>query len=152
MVEPLPGYWYHSLRTRPRDHLIPLAASNYTGKASLRVCAGVSSIRPDWDIKESSIIDVETDTLANILEPFPDLVNKCELCSIDVEGYEKQVLEGIDFKNFRPSVFVVEYYRFTQDGSYGGSLEQEWEYILFENGYKRVASTELNHIYQRVDN
>ena len=39
--------------------------------------------------------------------------SKIDLLSIDVEGHERQVLEGFDFNIYRPDVIVIEYLDFS---------------------------------------
>jgi FkbM family methyltransferase len=146
LIEPLPTFWYDLLRLRPGDHVSPLAASNVKGIARLRAADGSSSIRPDWSIAEHAEILVETDTLASILQAYPEVRQACRLCSIDVEGLELEVLEGIDWNSFHPAVFVVEYRKFESD-RLGVDLSSEWEPILLTHGYHRVGKTELNYIY-----
>jgi FkbM family methyltransferase len=146
LIEPYPGFWHRLLRLRPRDHLIPYACSDEDGYARLRICGTCSSIRPDWSIVEQSELMVETAKLSTILKDFPEIEANCNLCSIDVEGLEKQVLEGIDWDTFHPDVFCVEYLRFAPDKP-REDLSVEWESILLEHGYVRRETTPLNYIY-----
>lgn len=150
LIEPLPTYWYRLLRLRPRDRLLPIAVSNEKGFAQLRACESCSSIRPDWNIREHAQLIVETDTLANILADYPEIRDQCQLCSIDVEGWERQVLQGIDWKTFRPAVFVIEYRQF-HPAKLGADLSGDWELILDREGYRRVAETRLNYIYTNTE-
>jgi FkbM family methyltransferase len=148
LIEPLPTFWYDLLRLRPGDHVVPFAASNAKGIARLRAAEGCSSMRLDWSIAEQAEILVETDTLAAILGLYPDVRDNCQLCSIDVEGLEREVLEGIDWNSFHPAVFVVEYRKFESD-RLGADLSSEWESILLGQGYERVGKTPLNYIYAK---
>ena len=146
LIEPLPSFWYQLLRHRPRDRMLPIAVSDYTGYGRLRVCGPCSSMRPDWNISEQGELLVEVDTLASILDDYPEIRKKCQLCSIDVEGLELQVLLGIDWDTFHPTVFVVEYPVFEPGGG-GRDLSATWEHILIGQGYRRVGKTPLNYIY-----
>lgn len=149
LIEPLPTFWYGLLRHRPRDRTLPIAVGNYTGPGRLRACGPCSSMRPDWAIQEQAELLVEVDTLANILADYPEIRDRCQLCSIDVEGMERQVLEGIDWDTFRPTVFVVEYLSFVPAGldEKGVDLSHEWEPLLLAQGYRRAGKTPLNYIY-----
>lgn len=149
LVEPVPTFWYNLLRCRPRDHLMPIAASNCTGVGRLRLCGPCSSLRPDWDIATHAECLVHVDTLANILADHADIRDRCQLCSIDVEGHERQVLEGIDWATFHPAVFVIEYRRFAEnDPGNAEDLSGEWEPLLQQQGYTRAAETPMNYIYK----
>ena len=59
--------------------------------------------------KISSIKKIKTNTLNNIIKSSKYSNTKIDLLSIDVEGHELPVLEGLDFNKYRPNVIVVEY-------------------------------------------
>ena len=50
---------------------------------------------------------IKTNTLSNVLNKFT--IDKVDILSIDVEGFELKVLKGLDFNKYTPSVIVVEY-------------------------------------------
>ena len=58
--------------------------------------------------KISSIKKIKTNTLNNIIKSSKYSNTKIDLLSIDVEGHELPVLEGLDFNKYRPNVIVVE--------------------------------------------
>mgnify|MGYP001171674683 CR=1 FL=1 len=59
--------------------------------------------------KISSIKKIKTNTLNNIIKSSKYSNKKIDLLSIDVEGHELPVLEGLDFNKYSPNVIVVEY-------------------------------------------
>jgi len=59
--------------------------------------------------KISSIKKIKTNTLNNIIKSSKYSNRKIDLLSIDVEGHELPVLEGLDFDKYSPNVIVVEY-------------------------------------------
>ena len=59
--------------------------------------------------KISSIKKIKTNTLNNIIKSSKYSNTKIDLLSIDVEGHELPVLEGLDFNKYSPNVIVVEY-------------------------------------------
>ena len=59
--------------------------------------------------KISSIKKIKTNTLNNIIKSSKYSNRKIDLLSIDVEGHELPVLEGLDFNKYSPNVIVVEY-------------------------------------------
>lgn len=146
LIEPRKDAIFDLCITRPGDVVYPVAASNETGWAQMRLHGPVSSLRDDWNIAEQTKAFCRTETTAEILERFPAIRDKCMLCSLDVEGHERQALEGIDWTKFGPRVFVVEYAIYGANPP-GNSSADEWEPILLDNGYKRHTSTPLNHIY-----
>lgn len=61
---------------------------------------------------------------------------------IDVEGYERNVLEGMDFRRYRPWIVVVEA---TIPNSQ--EIDTNWEPILLEADYRYVYFDGLNRYY-----
>ena len=62
--------------------------------------------------KAREVREVETFTLNNIIESthFKDKV--IDFLSIDVEGTEIDVLQGLDFKKYKPKLVVLEFIDF----------------------------------------
>ena len=52
-------------------------------------------------------IKVKTKTLTNILDKIQVL--NIDLLSIDVEGFELRVIQGLNFEKYSPNVIVIEY-------------------------------------------
>lgn len=151
LIEPLPSSHVPLLLQRPGDILWPKAAHNYDGVGRLRLCESVSSMNPNWKIQDCGELLVETETLGSILARFPKIRDTCRLCSIDVEGLEREVLEGIDFRTFHPDVFIIEYLEFTT-GMKGRDLSGEWAPLLTEHGkYREVWRSNMNAIFLRND-
>lgn len=148
LIEPLPQFWGSILRQRPRDSLCPMGCLDYAGFAKLRVCGTVSSIRPDWDIAAQSEMTIEVDSLAGILKSYPEM-RAASLLSIDVEGSEQQVLEGIDWATFAPRVVIIEFRRYDSD-KLGRDETGRWEDVLTRNGYSvHGHASDLNKVYIR---
>ena len=62
---------------------------------------------------------------------------------IDVEGHERDVLDGMDFKRFRPWILLIEsVVPNTHIPTY-----QEWEEIVVSSGYKFVLADAINRYY-----
>lgn len=59
--------------------------------------------------KVSSIKRIQTNTLDNIITSSKFSDKNFDFLSVDVEGHELQVFEGLDFNKFAPNVIVVEY-------------------------------------------
>jgi len=70
-------------------------------------------------------------------------IKELHFLKIDVEGAERQVLNGINFKNFRPWIVVIEA---THPNSQIES-HHEWEDILLESGYTYAYFDGLNRFY-----
>ncbi len=148
LVEPLFLYWPAILEHRAGDFLSAAAIRNYNGCTMLRVQGTVSSCMMNWRIDEYSRLMVPCETTATLLAKFPAVREACQLCSIDVEGAEKEVLESIDWATFHPEVFVVEFLEYDPH-KLGADLSGQWVEILEAQAYAEVARTVLNIIYQK---
>jgi FkbM family methyltransferase len=148
-IEPLESYIALLEEARPRDKNIQCALSDRTGSLDIWSC----DVR-GWETLDKNVADeheangfhgewkpTQLRTLAEIANKYSP--PEVHFLKVDVEGYEKQVLLGADFKSFRPWVIVVEA---TLPGS---TIEnhEEWEFILTGSGYRFVYADGLNRFY-----
>lgn len=87
---------------------------------------------------------IKVQTFAHAVDTYmgrtPDLV------SIDVEGWDLDILRSIDFSRYRPHVFCVETISYAEgDGS--GVKSPEIHALMLENGYRLYGDTYINSIY-----
>ena len=59
-------------------------------------------------LNRSKLYDVKSRTLTSILDEFN--VNSIDLFSLDVEGYELNVLKGLNFNKYCPKYLLIEIY------------------------------------------
>jgi len=59
---------------------------------------------------ESANITVPAKPLAQILDSVPN-IPAIDFISLDVEGYEQDVLEGLNLEKYRPSYMLIEVYK-----------------------------------------
>jgi FkbM family methyltransferase len=148
-IEPLSSHFADLQRDRPRDVNLCCAAGSSKGEIEIWEC----DVR-GWASADKAAIEKHT-ALGNIgryhLVP---VVTLAEICSqhapdeihflkIDVEGYERSVLEGMNFQRFRPWVVVVEA---TRPNSTDEVFHQ-WEDLLVKAGYIFVYADGLNRFY-----
>jgi hypothetical protein len=69
------------------------------------------------NIKESYTIKVPTKTLSSILDEYPNLP-QIDFMSLDVEGHELSVLEGLNIEKYRPTYILVEANYFDEINSF----------------------------------
>lgn len=148
LIEPRKEAVFDLCARRPGDFVYPVGVSSYDGVSRLRLQGSVSSMQADWNIEEQTKSFCNVETLATILAKFPAIRDTCQLCSIDVEGHERQVLEGIDWATFRPRVFVVEYVIYGVSAPHS-DISAQWEPLLLAQGYRFHQKTSLNKIYVR---
>lgn len=145
-IEPLPDKYNALLQKRPRDINLQVGVGKNKGNMTLYLSGVGSSIYKNFIKKPSKSINIKIDTMANICKDYVKRKLKIQFCKIDVEGSEKNVLLGFDFKNYRPQVFLIES---TLPGTMIPSYSS-WEYILINNNYSFVYQYSINRFY--VDN
>jgi FkbM family methyltransferase len=84
-------------------------------------------------------------TLASICQS--NGVTAIDFMSIDVEGYERQVLSGADWRRWRPRVVLIEATRPHQTET----THEGWEYLLLEADYRFTYFDGLNRFYLRAE-
>ncbi len=130
---------------RPRDINICCGLGNKEGFVDFYVQSGLSTV-VESNIKDTFFEEkrtVELKTLKSICDDYLPYDQDISFLKIDVEGFEKEVLEGADFSKYRPIVIVMES---TLPGS-NVPCYDKWEYILLENDYHYVYSYGVNRYY-----
>ena len=101
---------------RPNDENVNIAISNKIGETDLYFYHKKSPIntisKKTSNFQKANVSEVKrikTETLTNILSKSITKNQKINLLSVDVEGHELQVFEGLDFNTFGPDVIIVEY-------------------------------------------
>ena len=145
-IEPLPDKFEKLVKTRKKDINLNIAVGAAKGNASLYISGVCSKLLNKHSKKSNHLMNVNIDTMANVCKNYIPIQKNIHFCKIDVEGWEKNVLLGYDFKNYRPKVFCIE-------STYPGSSKpchQLWEYILLKNDYSFVYQYKINRYY--IDN
>jgi len=101
--------------SRPNDENINTAISNKVGQTDLYFYHKKSPIntidKSTSNFQKANVSEIkkiQTNTLNNILYNSKYKNTKINLLSVDVEGHELQVFEGLDFNLHKPEVIVVE--------------------------------------------
>ena len=154
-VEPVPHYANLLREARPGDRVIEAAVSNRVGHTTLIVFpdTGLSTTVPDIAAGHVDAgvpapeagLEVPTVTLASIAEELGE--REVHWLKIDVEGLEKEVLQGWNPASLRPWLVVVES---TLPNS-SQSNHAEWEGLLTEADYVHVYSDGLNRFYAAAE-
>ena len=121
---------------RPEDINLCTAVGNNTGKVKYYKYReqGLMSTVYYQDIFDELEAAMNSDitTLENICDEYIG-ENEITFLKVDVEGYEKQVLEGINLKKHRPILIIAEAIPDIIDGN--DQNIKEWEQLLSANGY-----------------
>ena len=82
--------------------------------------------------------------MSNICRMYIPKGIQIQFCKIDVENFEKNVLLGYDFENYRPKVFCIESFINPTTNIPG---YKEWENILTLNDYDFGYKYRHNRFY-----
>lgn len=114
-IEPLPSFHQAFLEQRPRDINLAIAAGASNGELTLydtpQVRGWASPLQSVAELHrtdghEVAEMTVLVRTLASVCEEY--VQDDIHFLKIDVEGFEGEVLRGMDFTRWRPWVLVIE--------------------------------------------
>jgi FkbM family methyltransferase len=155
-IEPNQDRFREIVKARPRDSNYNVGIANTEGTMTFyqapRDEDGLSSFdKADVDrlTRERHItfteIPVQVTPLSKVLATAA--LAKIDFMSIDVEGFEKQVLESLDLPRYKPDVLCIEATQpFTEISSH-----REWEEILLKNNYLFAMFDGINRYYVHKD-
>jgi len=149
-IEPLPSYHGAFMAQRPRDVNLALAAGAADGSITLFDVPAVHG----WASSDRAVADAHRADgyqVAELLVPVRTLAGLCQehvrgeihFLKIDVEGFEGDVLRGMDFARWRPWVVVIEA---TLPNSRVCN-HQSWEALVTTCGYRFAWFDGLNRYY-----
>lgn len=144
-VEPLDDKYGLLCAERAEDENINLGVSDKDGELELGIAGAGSSFRYT-DISGQKVVK-QVRKFADIYRQSRFFGQDVHFCKIDVEGFEKNVLNGIDFTQFRPWIFVIE----SVLPATNIPCHDEWEGILTANGYSCGLAHGANRYYVRED-
>ncbi len=149
-IEPLPSFHQAFLEQRPRDVNLAIAAGSTIGELTLYDTPQVRG----WASPEQSVAELHRSEGHEVIEmkvPVRTLASVCEehvkgdihFLKIDVEGFEGEVIKGMDFKRWRPWILVIE-------ATLPNSREtrhEAWDAVVTSQGYRFVWFDGLNRYY-----
>ncbi|EGI77341.1 FkbM family methyltransferase [Hylemonella gracilis] len=148
-IEPLASHWTDLARERPRDINLRCAAGNAPGELELWEgdVRGWATLDPQVIAKHQAtghngvLHKVPVRTLTDICTEHA--TGNIHFLKIDVEGFEKTVLEGMDFQRFRPWILVIEAI------APNSTVEdhQQWESLVLTANYVFAYADGLNRFY-----
>ena len=115
LVDPIGRNVKYSKFVRPRDTVVHAAVSDLAGTKKFYEFKNYAYSTFDVSLYESRIAsglelkssyEVEMINFGNLIDLIPQ--NSLTILSIDVEGYELNILKSIDFNSFSPAIIVVE--------------------------------------------
>ena len=158
-VEPVERFHRKFEVERPRDRNLNVVLGCRSGRAVFQEW-GDSGLSTCTEIFDPAVVaglgyarttrDVPMTTLAEVTKPLDG--RDVEFLKIDVEGGERDVILGGEWRAFRPRVVVVEAIKPKLPGSDRYSYEPawfEWEGLLLQHGYEFAMFDGLNRWYYR---
>lgn len=150
-VEPVPAFADRLREERERDVTVQACAGSSPGSATLHLVpeTGLSSLDADAAAKAKAsgreIVDTVVDvrTLDQLLDDAGLRDRDIHFLKIDVEGFEREVLQGLDRSVWRPWVIVVEATAPNSTDQVHGA----WEPDLLASEYEFCVFDGLNRFY-----
>lgn len=143
------------LAFEPQEHLyklwksmrtvecLPYACGKENKKVQFRVCEGDTSSGVASHVeKPGKIIEVQQVRIGDILKE--KNISHIDYMSVDVEGYEYDVLEGIDFESVDIELIGLE------NNKGGDKGEQELREYMRKKGYRYIARIEIDDFFAKI--
>ena len=109
-------------------------AVSFESFSSLKVKDSYRTLREELPVRRIKVNVRRLDTI--LAEHAPD-VDRLDIVSVDVEGWELEVLDGLSFDRYRPEVLIVE--NLFDDAKYRRAMR--------ERGYELWRSVAPNDVY-----
>ncbi|MBK8973273.1 MAG: FkbM family methyltransferase [Hahellaceae bacterium] len=145
-VEPVPHFHQLLVEQRPDEVNLCTAVGRDTGTLAFyeNQNTGLSTLdnnvaefqrQQGYAFTEKTVITI---SLADICDQYLDKAKPFHFLKIDVEGFEQQVIDGMDFHRWRPWLILIEApFNRTPD----------WEAALLDAGYQLAYKDGLNNFY-----
>ena len=149
-IEPMPSYRAAFLAQRPRDINLNVAAGAASGSITLFDVPDVNG----WASTDAGVAQGHRQHGHTVVEHSVPLLTLAEICrqhvhgpvhflKVDVEGFEAEVLRGMDFSLCRPWIVVVEAIM----PNSRDSNHAQWEALVTAHGYQYAWFDGLNRYY-----
>jgi FkbM family methyltransferase len=139
-IEPLYDMYLKLHKDRPRDITLNCACGETNGILTLYPNGGLTTAIERFG-GNNKTISVPKYTLTNLCDKY--VRRSIDFLKIDVEGFEEQVIKGMDWDKYRPTVLCIEC---TEPNSTIPSYDK-WDYILINANYKFVTDNVYNRFY-----
>lgn len=150
-IEPVAAFAEELRTARPEDITLELAVGEFdrdvtayvvpgTGLSTTNESRGKALVESELDVVEVSVRET---TLTSVLNDHVDLGRAIHVLKVDVEGSEREVLLGLDFKVWRPWVLVIE----ATEPTTQRRSHDSWEPLLLEADYEYCGFDGLNRYY-----
>ena len=97
---------------RPKDHNVQIGVSDKNGTQKMyyhHERSAINTLEETRGHRAKEVKEIEISKLDNIIENSKYHNKEIDFISIDVEGYELNVLKGFNFKKYKPKALTIEY-------------------------------------------
>lgn len=148
-IEPLTSEYEKLIEERPRDINLCVGVGKENAELVLFEMGTGSTF--NVEIAEKSIKKgvpvskkmIPVTTLSKVCDEWCQPSQVIHFCKIDVEGFERDVLLGMNFNKYRPYIIVVE----SAEPGTTISSHEKWESILLDNNYRLAYAHGVNRYY-----
>lgn len=142
-IEPQKAYIDNLNRDRPCDINLEVGISDKVGELTLYGKGVLATFNYDEDTENEMEYSVPVITLSDVFNKYVKKDEDIHFLKIDVEGWERQCLQGMDFIRFRPWILCIE------SVSPGTDIPdyEGWEGLVFEHDYVLLGSSAINRYY-----
>ena len=104
-------------------------------------------------LNRKSDMSVKARTIDSILKEYN--INKVDVFVVDVEGFELEVLKGIDYQYCSPEYLLIEVYNKDYENIYNFLIENNYELICNLSGYNHIDNphwdgTHNDYLYKKI--
>lgn len=153
-IEPSPAAMKNFMRERPEDENVMLAVAELPAELTYYIFDDPALNSFDSELKSAREAEtsyrvvgtarIAADRLENILDRSVPHGRSIDFMSIDVEGFDLQVLRSNDWTRFRPEFVLVEALEFSMGDREGHPVDR----FMTGVGYELVAKT-MNTLFYR---
>jgi len=164
LIEPVPEFALkckilHS--KNPNVSVVQKAISNQSEVKKLWIAEAITSLSSnlveeyrkfEWSksLLTDKSLEVQTQTLNEVLSA-ENVTSNFDLLIIDVEGFEREVLEGFDLKSWRPKMIIIELSDFHREIKSHNRDHYIVGNILARSDYMVIYKDQVNTIFVRIE-
>lgn len=112
-------------------------AVSFESFSALEIKDSYRTLRPDLDVRR---IKVNVRRLDRVLAEHAPDVRRLDIVAVDVEGWELEVLDGLSFDRYQPTVLMVE----------NLFIDEAYRRVMRERGYTLWRRVDPNDVYVRA--
>lgn len=143
-IEPQRKYIDMIKKDRPRDINLEVGISDKAGELTLYGYGGLATFDHDSQLVDQEMTHVvPVVTLSDVFNRYILEDEAIHFLKIDVEGWERKCLEGMDFSRFRPWILCIESTLPCTDIP----CHEAWEKLVLGQNYILLGDTHLNRYY-----